>query len=103
MLSLVIPLERFSLFFLFLRVVLLVEPFFPVSEKFDNPDVNEVAYLVEILWGLEVFVLFSQDHFKFLFSEYMVVRQLWLNHFLSELILAVTCTWNQESRSTRFP
>jgi hypothetical protein len=28
---------------------------------------------------------------------------LWLDHFLSELIVVVTCTWNRQFGSTRFP
>jgi hypothetical protein len=99
----VVPLERLGVFFLFLGVVFLVEPFFPVSEQLDNPNVSEVTDLIETLRGVEVFIFFSEYHFKFFLSKEMVIGKLWLDHFLSELIVVVTCTWNRQFGSTRFP
>lgn len=51
-----VSLEGLCFLFLFLRVVFLVESFFPVSEKLDDPDVGKVTDFREILRALEVFV-----------------------------------------------
>ena len=98
-----VSLEGFGLLLLFFRVILLVKFLFPVSQNFDDPDVNEVTDFGEVLRAFKVFIFLCEDHFKFFFSESLVISEFGFDHFLSEIIVVVTCTWNPGIKSTRFP